>query len=752
MLRRAWLIWLFTAYTTACVAQLQNSNWCFGQLAGFRFTPSGSVAYKTAIFSEENCATVSHRRTGKLLFYTDGRLVYDTMHYVMPNGVGIGTDVTGTSAQGSLIIPFPLDTNKYYIFTMAHLGDTQSYLRYSVVDMSLNGGMGDVVSGEKGIIIDSNLTEAMTSINACSQTWLVTIKKNTNEFNLIRITPSGIDGNRVISQKAYTRGSNGLTMVKLARNTKKLAVTTWNGTGKISYLALHDFDVSTGNVSGGAIIDSVIGKDEFYGCEFSFDSKKLFATAHSSRKLYQYDLNQTTPSTILASRQTVFSASVDIGAPQAGPDNNIYIASFGQKYLSCVSSPHIMFPGCTFTLQAIALANTTAGLFNLPQAIRFLDEKSFIAGNTHDTVVCSTPLYKIQAPIGHEKYQWQDSSTNNYLMVAASGMYTVKITDSCFDYIDTFHVLIKPTLYAAIGNDTAICEDIAIQLSNRQNTIGTAYWSTGSTAPAITVSQPGTYWLRITNDGCSVYDTITITRRPPPNVFIGNDTSVCQHTKMVLYCNVQPLGSRYLWSTGDTTEFISITDTGTYSLRVRDDDCVATDSVHISLIPQPQIWLGNDSSICVGKSLFLPRGIVKGIDYRFWWMDGSSDSSKDVNTAGMYAVTLQNRCGTVSDTVYVDFKNCHIWFPSAFSPNGDGMNDIAHLVGDIAGVTAFRIIIYNRWGQQVYNSINPRDGWDGTLNGKPAETGVYYYMIRIGYKEWNGLKEQTWKGDITLVR
>lgn len=752
MLHKAWLIWLLMAYTTICTAQLQNSNWCFGQLAGIRFTPSGTIAYKTDIFSEENCATISHRRTGKLLFYTDGRLVYDSTHHVMPDGVGIGTDVTGTSAQGSLIIPFPLDTNKYYIFTMAHLGDAQSYLRYSVVDMSLNGGLGDVVPGEKGIIIDSNLTEAMTSINACSQTWLVTIKKNTNEFNIIRITPSGIEANRVISPKAYVLGSNGLTMVKLSRNTKKLAVSTWNGIGKISYLALHDFDISTGSVSGGIVIDSVIGKDEFYGCEFSFDSKKLFSTAHSSRKLYQYDITQPPTASILASRQTVFSAAVDIGAPQIGPDDNIYISCFGQKYLSRVSNPHLMFPACTFTLQAVTLANTTAGLFNLPQAVRFLDEKSFIAGNTYDTVVCSTPLYKIQAHKGHEKYRWQDSSTNDYRVVAASGMYTVKITDSCFDYTDTFHVLIKPTLYAEIGNDTAICEDIAITLRNKQNTIGTPYWSTGSTAPTINITQPGSYWLRITNDGCSVYDTILVTRKPPPNVFIGNDTGICRNTQLVLYCNVQPQGVKYFWSTGDTTEIITVADTGTYYLRVRDGDCVAADTTHVAWIPQPQIWLGSDTSLCIGKSIYLPQGVVKGTGYSFRWQDGSSDTGMYITVPGTYTVLLKNLCGIASDTVRIDFRNCHIWFPSAFSPNGDGLNDFARLVGDIAGVTAFRIIIYNRWGQQVYNSINPRDGWDGMLNGKPAENGTYYYMIRIGYKEWSGLKEQTWRGDITLVR
>ncbi len=752
MLRKAWFIWLLLAYNIICTAQLQNNNWCFGQLAGIRFSPAGPTNYKSAIFSEEDCATISHRKTGALLFYTDGRLVYDALHHVMPNGSGIGTDITGTSAQGSLIIPFPLDTNKYYVFTAAHLGDVQPYLRYSVIDMSLNGGLGDVVPGEKAIIIDSNLTEAMTSINACSQTWLVTVKKTTNEFNLIRITPSGIDGNRVVSQKAYALGSNGLTIVKLSRNTKKLALTTWNGTNKISYVALHDFDVSTGSVSGGEIIDSVIGKDDFYGCEFSFDSKKLFASANTTRKLYQYDITQPTPAAIFASRQTVFSSSVAIGAPQAGPDENIYVPLYGQQYISKVSNAHLMFPGCSFVQQAITLSNTTSAFLTLPQAVRFLDEKAFIPGNSYDTVVCSTPVYKIQASKGHEKYFWQDSSTLDYRMVSASGMYTVKITDSCFDYIDTFHVLIKPTLYAALGNDTAICEGKAIELRNKLHTIGTPDWSNGEAAPAITISQPGMYWLRITNDGCSIYDTIVVTRKPPPEVFIGNDTAICKNTQLVLYCNVQPPGTKYLWSTGDTAEITTITDTGLYHLTLRNGDCIAHDTMHIALVPQPQVWLGNDTSVCMNKELYLPRSIVKGIGYSFRWQDGSTDSSMSVIASGTYTLTLQNICGTVSDTVSVGFRNCHIWFPSAFSPNKDGRNDIAKLVGDIEGVTAFRIIIYNRWGQQVYSSINPRDGWDGTINRKPTETGTYYYMIRIGYKEWIDAKEQIWRGDITLVR
>lgn len=488
------LIFLFSVHNAP--AQSQNNNWCFGQLAGVSFGPGGISSFKGSLFSRENCATISDRSTGKLLFYVNGQQVYDAQHYQMPHGTNIGDDNTGTSAQGSLIVPFALDSNRYYVFTLDHWSSNKSYLRYSVVDMTLRGGLGDVDTDYNGVIIDSNLTEAMTCINSCSQTWLCTIRKNSNDFSLIRITPSGIDPARYISAKGYARACKGVIIAKFSPDVKTLALTALNGADSISYVALHNFDVSTGSVSPGVIIDSVVKKDEFYGCEFSPDSKKLFVTGYTSRVLYQYNLESADIAKVRASKTLIATSAVSFGTPQIGPDKNIYLTLESGNYLDAITNCNAMSPGCRYIPHAIKLVDGTGGLLTLPQPIRLLSEKPYIRGKRRDTIVCNAAAYTIHADTAHVNYLWDDSTTTtNSRVVYKSGVYVVKITDSCFEYTDTFGVVMDPVIRLNLGNDTAICAGVYTELRNLLPTPGTELWNTGSTAPVIRGTAPGAIFL-----------------------------------------------------------------------------------------------------------------------------------------------------------------------------------------------------------------------------------------------------------------
>lgn len=730
---------------------MQNNNWIFGNLAGFAFGPGGISIYKSNIFSRENCATVSDRRTGKLLFYTDGALIYDSAHYVMPNGYGIGDDNTGTTAQGSLIIPFSTDSNKYYVFALDQWSSSKSYLRYSVVDMTLNGGMGDVVPNQKAIIIDSNLTEAMTAINSCSQTWIATVKKGSNDFSLIRVTPSGIDPARYVSSKGYSLSGKGLIMVRFSPDVRKLAVATWNGVNNISYLALHDFDVSTGHISPGVIIDSVSGKDEFYGCEFSPDSKKLYTCGYTAKAMYQYNLEYTDPAAIKASRATLGTTIFYFGAPQLGPDNNIYFTIAGSQFLSKITNPNAASPGCVYIPNAIMLTATATVQLTLPQMIRMLDEKPYIRGTRKDTVVCNS-FYTIHADKKHESYLWSNSTTADSLRVTTSGTYTVTITDSCFQYTDTFGVLLEPALHLDLGPDTVVCPGIIMELKNRESSLGTRMWSNGSTDATIRGKSPGVYALTLTYNSCKLTDTIRIAPLPAPVVDIGPDTAVCQQDTISITPNAQLAGSTYVWSTGDTATVLRTAQKGYTWLRVTYKDCTAADTMLIRNIPQPYIELGLDTLMCYGKTLTLPAVLFANDSTSFLWSNGSTQPRYTVRDNELVKVRMSNRCGISEDSVLVTYRVCEVWMPTAFSPNGDGLNDYFHMLGDVKNVSFFRMSVYNRWGQMVFSADDVRSGWDGRLKGKDAELGTYYYVIKLVYNGMNGAISQMWKGDVTLIR
>lgn len=107
---------------------------------------------------------------------------------------------------------------------------------------------------------------------------------------------------------------------------------------------------------------------------------------------------------------------------------------------------------------------------------------------------------------------------------------------------------------------------------------------------------------------------------------------------------------------------------------------------------------------------------------------------------------------TQSQTIVAVFKTNevleNVFIPTAFSPNGDGNNDVLYMHG-LEGMQSMEFIIFNRWGQQVFHSSNPTDGWDGSSNGKPDPTGVYSYMLKVNYPDGtSGLKS----GNITLMR
>ena len=129
-------------------AQKEANNWYFGDYAGMNFGFGLPIAVTNGqLTTWEGCSSIS-TSTGALLFYTDGSLVWNKNHLLMPNGTGLMGHKSST--QSGIIVPKPSDPNHYYIFTVdARDNNLQNGLRYTLVDMTLDGGLGDVVTAEK---------------------------------------------------------------------------------------------------------------------------------------------------------------------------------------------------------------------------------------------------------------------------------------------------------------------------------------------------------------------------------------------------------------------------------------------------------------------------------------------------------------------------------------------------------------------------------------------------------------------------
>ncbi|QED37452.1 hypothetical protein FK178_06825 [Antarcticibacterium arcticum] len=194
-------------------AQREAAHWFFGDRAGLNFNSGFPVPQSGSLQTQEGSATISDRN-GNLLFYTDGVQVYDRRHNRMPNGYGLNGDVSST--QSALIVPQPGNPGLYFIFTVDkpdYFGDGEDPidgLNYSVVNMSLNGGFGDVVPASKNTpLVTYNSADALENeykssekISAVlhadgSSYWVVT--HHTNKFYAFKVTTAGVNTTPVIS-------------------------------------------------------------------------------------------------------------------------------------------------------------------------------------------------------------------------------------------------------------------------------------------------------------------------------------------------------------------------------------------------------------------------------------------------------------------------------------------------------------------------------------------------------------------------
>lgn len=160
---------------------------------------------------------------------------------------------------------------------------------------------------------------------------------------------------------------------------------------------------------------------------------------------------------------------------------------------------------------------------------------------------------------------------------------------------------------------------------------------------------------------------------------------------------------------------------------------------------KPSFSLGNDTVLCLGTEITLNPG-VNG-DYT--WQDGSNANVYEAIVPGVYSLSVSNECGSTSDTI--SFQgidcNCFVFIPNAFSPNNDGKND--NLIIKETGIASSTIIIYSKWGEEVFSTNNNERQWDGTVDGKSPQPDVYGYYYRGVCLSGEIIIR---KGDITIVK
>ena len=303
----------------------------------------------------------------------------------------------------------------------------------------------------------------------------------------------------------------------------------------------------------------------------------------------------------------------------------------------------------------------------------------------------------------------------------------------------------EPKPGSTFRRDSTICNDTPLKLTTSYQN---ATWQDGSFTPTFTATQPGVYWVRGTDADCKLHTDTFFVGELIVKASLINDTILCPGHTITLHANTQRPGTTYMWSNGSAGDSIIVTEPDLYTLMVKYEGCSDTDQIFIQQKNYAYFELGNDTTICNDVVLTLPQKADPLETDKYQWQDGSTNKIFKTEGPGKYYVTVSNECGDISDTIIVTGRNCSLFFPSAFSPNGDNLNDRARLLGDVAGVTDYQLSIYNRWGQQVFTTTNPLEGWNGMQGASLSDIGVYYYYIQYTYKG----ESEMMKGDLTLIR
>jgi gliding motility-associated-like protein len=296
---------------------------------------------------------------------------------------------------------------------------------------------------------------------------------------------------------------------------------------------------------------------------------------------------------------------------------------------------------------------------------------------------------------------------------------------------------------AAPVTDTVFCAGGSLTLTLPA---GLSYrWSDGDTSGLKSFTTGGSYWLESSNACYTRRDSFVLRTQEAPAHGLPADTSLCAGDVLVLA--PQAGDFRWQWSDGSTLPR-EVQGGGTHILLLENSCGTFPWRIQVWERTPPEPRLPSDTSICEGQLLRIALDDDPRTSYR--WSDGSTERIRLLGEAGSYEVVATNACGTGSAQLNLATEDCActLYAPTAFSPNDDGLNERYAIVTRCV-LSDFRMLVYNRWGELVYSSQSLDQGWDGTIDGKPAPPGNYVYQLSY-YREGLGPRQSS--GSFVLLR
>mgnify|MGYP001426146934 CR=1 FL=1 len=620
--KKAWLILQIFMVPAWSFSQGEFNNWYFGNDAGVTFN-SGIPVYLTdgALLCAGHCVSVSDS-SGSFLFSSNSFGVINRNQEVMPEGHHLHGAST-SFFQTSFVVQNLESTNLYYLFTT----DLGGYgLEYSIINMELDGGLGDIEPGQKCIPLPG-MTKAIGAVTGTRHknnkyAWVVVKISDTNNNNYASflINSSGLNTIPVLSNSTVPVEFSPCE-IKISPDGAHLILTR-NAT---DFFEFCQFNTKTGQVNPlfHFMPSPFSGDSASTVCaEYSIDSKCLYVCIKPANTgpgyLFQYDASLTDSAAFMAS-ESLIGIVPKRCAMQLAPDWKIYCTNYMADSLHVINYPNIQGPGCDLQVNAVYLKNRTC-TDGLPQFLQRYKAYIHTEGQCQgDSIHFSGDIWP---PADSIRWNFGDpgSWSNNYSTLSTPvhfysvpGVYTVELyvrhidnrTDTSWQ---TITIVESPQ--PALGSDTYICYGGSITLDAGFCSGCTYQWDNLSTAQlnignnqTYTATDTGMYMVQVTNpSGCTGCDTVHVAISPVPALTTSPLTKpICSgdSTNIVLSSNVP--AAVFSWTasltSGNITGFSA--DSGTIINQILTNHLATPGEVTYSIVPKVGSCIGDTSHYTV---------------------------------------------------------------------------------------------------------------------------------------------------------
>lgn len=721
---------------------LQNNNWMFGATVVGLGIPqsigpslnfnncSPTVAYNSPGAQFEGQTAISDATTGNLLFYSSGTQLRNALGQIMPGGNLVATS---NSISQNLIVKKPGSSTIYYHFSPetqagAIISTTNPGLNgfsYSIIDMSLAGGLGAVVSSGNLLQPFQNCEMVTGVYHANGQDiWIIGHKYGNNTFFAYLLTASGVSSTPILSSVGPTIFTPGTSVyansnydaigeLKASPDGTKLAFTTFY-TGST---CLFQFNKSNGVVSNPIPLNL---NSAGYGTSFSQDNSKLYfsrvdptqggVSFLNNGSIVQFDISTYSQAAIQSSMYVLYSSTTGFRSLKLGPDGKLYAARTtlvsggnGASHLAVINNPNQAGASCNFVNDGIFIG-VNKGRWGLNNVIEdFYTCLDFIFTLGPDTTKCPENSITLVAPANQTTYLWNNLETTQSITVTQSGTYYVSVTGPNGIGSDTIVVNNFPTAVLNITGSNGVCPGDSTILSASSN-FTNFQWNNGVQTQNNTVGI-GTFWLSaMDSNGCVAYDTTNIIQWLNPIISIIGDTNVCVGQETYIQANTG--FANYQWSNGLGAANVYL-GAGDYTLTVVDSlGCQATsDTIDINEFPTLVVNISGILGACEGETTELTAS-PNFMNYQ--WNNGVQTQNNSVGT-GTYWVSATDSNGCVdSDTTTI------IQWP----------NPVISLIGDTNVCTGQETYIEANSGFSFYQ-------WSNGLNDAIVYLGAGVYTLTV---------------------